>query len=134
MLREQVFIDAGLVIEAFEVAGGDKLDEVFVAFLRFAEQDEMIVAVGIGAGLVALLGDVDFAADDGMNAFFRRFVIKLDSAEEVAVIGHGDRGHLLAFHDLDELLDIASAIEEGVIGVAMEVNERAFGHAGQFIV
>ena len=28
----------------------------------------MVVAVGFGASLVALLGDVDFTADDRMNA------------------------------------------------------------------
>ena len=67
-LREQVHIDARLVIEAVEIGGGDQVDEVAVAFLVFAEQHEVVVAVGIGAGLVALLRDVDFAADDGMDA------------------------------------------------------------------
>ena len=32
-MGEEVFIDAGLVIEAFEVGGGDEVDEVAVAFL-----------------------------------------------------------------------------------------------------
>jgi hypothetical protein len=53
--REQVLIDARLVVEAFEKGGGNHLDEVAVAFLVFAEQDQVVVAVGIAAGLVALL-------------------------------------------------------------------------------
>ena len=92
---EQVLIDARLVIEAFEVAGGDQLDEVAIALLVFAEQHQVVVAVGIGAGLVALLRDVDFAADDGMDAVGLGRVVELDRAEEVAVIGHGDGGHFL---------------------------------------
>ncbi len=49
--REQVLIDARLVVEAFEIAGGDQVDEVAVAFLVFAEQDQVVVAVGIAAAL-----------------------------------------------------------------------------------
>ena len=33
VLGEEAFIDVGLVIEAFEVSGGDEVDEVAVAFL-----------------------------------------------------------------------------------------------------
>ncbi len=46
MAREQVLIDARLVVEAVEVTGGDQLDEVAVAFLVFAQQHQMVVAVG----------------------------------------------------------------------------------------
>ena len=120
---QQVEIDAGLVIEAVEVGGGDEVDEVAVALLVFAEEDEVVVAVGIGAGLVALLGDVDLAADDGVDAGGLGGVIELDGAEEIAVVGHGDGGHFLLDRDLHELVDIAGAVEQGVVGVAVEVDE-----------
>ena len=124
--REQVLIDARLVVEAVEVAGGDQVDQVAVAFLVFAEQDQVVVAVGVGAGLVALLRDVNFAADDRMDAFRLGRVVELDGAEEVAVIGHGDGGHLLALRDLHQLLDFAGAVEQRVVGMAVEMDERAF--------
>ena len=95
MLREQVLVDAGLVVETFEIACGDEVDEVAIAFLVLAEQDQVVVAVGIAAGLVALLRNVDFAADDGVDAFAFGGVVKLDGAEEVAMVGHGDGGHFL---------------------------------------
>ena len=44
---------------------------------------------------MALLGDVDLAADDGLDALRLGCVVELDGAEQVAVIGHGDGGHLL---------------------------------------
>ena len=124
---EQVLIDAGLVIEAFEVGGGDEVDEVAVAFLVFAEEDEVVVAVGVGAGLV-VAGDVDFAADDGVDAGVFGGVVEGDGAEEVAVVGHADGGHFLFGADLHELVDFAGAVEEGVVGVVVKVNEGCFGH------
>ena len=87
----------------------------------------MVVAVGIGARFVAS-GDVDFAADDGADAFVFGGVVELDSAEEVAVVGHADGGHFLLGADLHELVDFAGAVEEGVVGVVVKVDERGFGH------
>ena len=122
--REQVLIDARLVVEAVEIAGGDQLDEVAVAFLVFAQQDQVVVAVGFAADADALLGDVDLAADHRMHAVLLGLVVELDRAEEVAVIGHGDGGHLLLRHDLHELGDLAGSIEQRVVGVAVKMNER----------
>ncbi len=47
MRGQQVGIDAGLVIEALQVRGGHQLDEVAIAFLVFAEQHQVVVAIGI---------------------------------------------------------------------------------------
>ena len=126
MAGEQVLIDAGLVVEAFQVGGRNQLDEILVALLVLAQQDEVVVAVGVGARLVALLGDIDLAADDGVNAFRLGGVIELDGAEQVAVIGHGDRGHLL-LGDRASAVDIAGPVEQGVVGVAVKVNEMTLG-------
>ncbi len=122
--REQVLIDARLVVEAVEVAGGNQLDEVAVAFLVFAQQHQVVVAVGFAAHADALLGDVDFAADHGVDAVFLGLVIELDGAEEVAVIGHGDGGHFLLGHHLHKLRDLAGSVEQRVVGVAVKMNER----------
>ena len=55
-------------------------------------------------------------------------VVELDRAEEVAVVGHGDGGHLLFGDDIHQLADLAGAVEEGVVGVAVEVDEGFVGH------
>ena len=73
---------------------------------------------------MSLLRDVDLAADHGMDAAGLGGVIELDGAEQVAVIGHGDRRHLLFDRDLHQLVDIAGAVEQGIVGVAMKMNER----------
>ena len=87
----------------------------------------MVVAVAGGAGLV-VGGDVDFAADDGVNAFGFGGIVELDGAEEVSVIGHADGGHLLFGADLHELVDFAGSVEQGVVGVVVEMNEGSLSH------
>ena len=95
MLRQQLLVDPRLVIEPVEVAGRDQPDQVPVAFLVFAEQHQVVVALRIGPVSVTLSGDVHLAADDGLDALRRGRVIELDRAEQVAVVGHGDRGLFL---------------------------------------
>ena len=86
------------------------MDEVLVSFLRLAKKNQVIVAIRVGTRLMALLRDVDFATDDRVHALTRSFVIKLNSTEQVAVIGHRDSGHILPLDNLDQLLDIAGAV------------------------
>ena len=55
-------------------------------------------------------------------------VVEADRTEEVAVIRHGDGGHFLFGDDIHELIDFAGAVEQGIVGVVVEVNEWSFGH------
>ena len=64
----------------------------------------------------------------GLIPALRRFLVKFDRAEEIPVIGHGDRRHL-EFHRLfHQLLHPHRAIEERVFGMEVEVNEGIAGH------
>ncbi len=77
---------------------------------------------------MALLRDVDLAADDRVDALGFGRVVELHRAEEVAVVGHGDGGHLLLDHEVHQLGDFAGAVEQGVVGVAVQVDEGGVGH------
>ena len=127
MARQQVFIDARLVIETVQVTGGDQLDQVAVAGLVLAQQHQVVVAVGIALDGLALLRDVHFAADHRMDALLLGLVVELHRAEQIAVVGHGDGGHLLLLHLLHQLRDFAGSIEQRVVGVAMQMN-KGRGH------
>jgi len=48
------------------------------------------------------------------------------------VIGYRHGRHLEGFDPLDELLDLAGAIEHGVVGVQVEMNELRLRHSGRF--
>ena len=56
-----------------------------------------------------------------------RRIHEMHRAENVAVIGHGHGGHAEFLHALAELFDVTSAIEQGIVGVQMQVNELGHG-------
>ncbi len=85
-----------------------------------------IITVGIGTGFRALLGHVDFAADDGLDTVGFGCIVELDRAEKITVIRHGDRRHFLLRYNLHELLDFARTIEQRIVSVVVEMNEREF--------
>ena len=76
--------------------------------------------------MIVLFADVKLAADDRLDPRFIGGVHEMDRAKNVAMIGHGDRGHAQFFHALDEFLHVAGAVEHGVIGMEVQVNE--LGH------
>ena len=111
------------------IGGRDQLDQVFVAFLVFAQQDEMVVAVvNFGLLFAVRLRDVDLAAEDGFDAFGLGLGIEFDRAEQVAMIGHRDGRHFLLGHHVHQLADLTGPIEKRIVGVAVEVYERDVRH------
>src|SRR5579862_796891 len=76
---------------------------------------------------MALLRDVYLAADHRMDAPRLGVVVELHRAEQIAVIGHSHGGHLLLDRQIHQLRNFASAVEQRIIGVAMQMNKRR-GH------
>ena len=74
--------------------------------------------------------DVDFAADDRLDAVADRLTVKLHGAEHVAVVGHGDRGLLERFDALEQFIDFVRAIQQTIFGVAVKMNETRMFHCG----
>ena len=144
MLVEEIVIDARLVVEAFEETGGNELDEIAIAFEVFAEENEVIAAAGAGFKIVAIfgsdragffaavvaaaLGDVDFAADDGLDIALAGFIEEIGGGEEVAVVGDGHGGHFLARSFVEKLGGFARAIEKTEISVDVQVNKLRIAH------
>lgn len=120
---EQLPVDPGLVREALEEAVGDQLDEVVVALEALGEQRQVRVVAARAGALTAVLRHVDLAADDRLDARLAGRLDELDRPREGAVIGDRDRRHLELRGPLDELADPAGAVEHGVLGVAVEVDE-----------
>ena len=77
--------------------------------------------------MVFFFADVEFAADDGLHAVLVRGIDKVHRAKNVAVIGHGDCGHAEFLHALAEFFDVTSAIEQGIVGVQVQVDELGHG-------
>ena len=104
---QELLVDPGPVVEALEVALGDEPAEVPVPGLVLDEEDEVVVMdVGGRPGLLveaALRGDIDLAAEDGLDAPGLGLLEELDGAEDVAVVGQGHGGHVLLVGRADEV-------------------------------
>ena len=87
----------------------------------------MVIGVAFRRGaMVVLFADVQFAADDWLDSVLMGGIDEMHGAENVAVIGHRDCGHAEFLHALAELFDVTSAVQQGVVGVQVQVNE--LGH------
>ena len=53
---------------------------------------------------------------------------ELDGAVEVAVVGDRQGGHPQLLGPLDQVRDLARAVEQAVVAVAVQVDERRRGH------
>ncbi len=142
VLREQLAIDARLVVEALQERPGHQLDEVLVP-RAIADEHRQVVGTFVAAVLRAPLlaaarRDVELAAEDRLDPGLLRGEIEVDRAEEVAVIGQGDRGELELLGLVDQLLELGGAVEQAVLGMHVQVDEfavlhRAPGHSHSIV-
>ncbi len=149
MFGQQVVIDARLVIETFEEACRDQLDQVLVTLGILAEQHQVIGAALAGfrgcsfaggrcvtarsvraAIMPAASRDVDFTADDRLYAPRGGFVIKMLGGKEISVVGDGHGGHMAPRGFANQFTNIAGAVEKAVVCVQMQMDERRCFHSG----
>ena len=124
VLVEELPVDAGLVVVALEVAEARELDQVRVALVRLGEERQVRVALLLG---LALVGDVDLAADDRLDAVLFRLFDEGDRAGERAVVGEPDGGHLELGGAGCELGNPARPVEDRELGVDVQVDEIGHG-------
>ena len=128
---EQLLVDTGNMVETLGVGERRHLDEVLEAGLVLGQQREVVG--GIATALAVTLGapargNVRLVADDRIESGSLAFLVELDGAEEIAVIGEGAGVHALGLDVGDELRDPARAVEEAVVGMAVEMDEGSFSH------
>ena len=82
--------------------------------------------------MVVFLADVKLAAEDGLDSLLFRRVEEVHRAIDVAVIGHGDGGLAQRVDVLHQLVDIAGAVQQGVIGVQVQVGKLG-SHASSLV-
>ena len=75
-----------------------------------------------------LRGEVNFTAEDGFHSGFLAGLVKFDSAEKIAVVGHRDGGHAELRGALGELIGADHTVKKREFRVQVEVDE-GFGHA-----
>jgi hypothetical protein len=88
----------------------------------FREQNQMKVSLFAGAGgartiLTTPASDVDFTADERLDAFRFHLIIKRDGPKHVAMIRHGAGFHSQFRGTLGQRLNLYRAIQQAVIRV-----------------
>ena len=68
--------------------------------------------------------DIEFCADNGLDARFVGFSDKLERAHHVAVIGNGQGWHPLVNSLLNQLRDGAHGLKDAKLAVRVQVNKR----------
>jgi hypothetical protein len=127
VLGEELPVHPRLVVVALEVGLGDEPHEIGVAGL-VADEDGAVAGALVAAVLPRTLEsasrrDVELRAEDGLHAGLHAGRVEIDAAEEVAVVGQGERGEAQLLRALDELLEARGAVEQAVLRVDVQVNE-----------
>ena len=127
-------IDARLVVEPFQLGQAGQLDQVLVAGVVHGQEHE--VEGGLARafrGLVEAVagGDIELAADDGLDPGLFGLDVEFQGAEHGAVVGDGHGAHPVFLALGQQVADPDGAVEQAVLGVDMEVDEigwRGFRH------
>ena len=131
-LREGRLVHARLVVEAIEKRVGRKLEQVAPARDVLGEKHEVPAAVllarvrlvaAVALPAVAVDGDIRLDAEDRLHASVLRGEVELHRAEQVAVVGDGDRVHAEFLHALEQPLDGVAAVEQRILAVKVQVRE-----------
>src|SRR2546422_2736933 len=128
MLREQLLVDARLVVETFGVPGRHELDQIVVALAGLGEQHEMIRRLPRIPALVTAIArrDVHLTPENRLHALLAGLIVEHHRRKEVPVLGDRNRRHLQLRCVVQQLVDAARAVEQRELGVEMQMNE--FGH------
>src|ERR1700686_4847187 len=132
MLSQKFLAHPRLVVEAMQRGFRRDLHQVAVAFFIFGQHQQVVISVAVGWSasddVVVFLADIEFASHDRFHANLMRGIYKMHRAKNIAVIGHGDRRHAKVMNPVNKFLDVASAIEQGVITMKMQVDELILAH------
>ena len=137
VFRECFKVGAGFVIKPLEVCVGDQLEQILIAREVFREEAEVkhALAVLVGAAVFLETGgldEVEFTADERLDALGLGLVVKLYRAVEIAVVGESERLHAQLRGAVHEPVYPARTVEQTVVGVDVEVDEILVGgrHGG----
>ena len=129
MASQQVLIDSGLVIVAFEVSGRGELQEIPVTLVVLAQQNQMVGTTDVWRTVKTVRGsDIDFAAQDRLQPSLDRRFVELHGPKNVPVVGDGDGGHLELRRAIHQSTDFTGPIEQAVIRVEMKMDKVFWWH------
>ena len=126
---QHLLVDPRLAIEAFEEGGRRQLDQVLEADAVLGQQRQMVTGLFVLADFAFVppiaRRDVGFVADDRVDAGRLGLLIELQRAVQIAVVGQGQGVHAQRLGLLDQRPDRAGAVQQAVMAMAVQMDERA---------
>ncbi len=123
VLLEELFVHARLVVETLGEGVGDHLAEVVIPLQVLGQQNEVVAGLLVLVLLETVAHDVDFAAEDGLDAQIDGRVVEVLHPVHVAVVGDGQRGHAELLGPFEQGLDRGGSVEDGVLGMYVQMDE-----------
>ena len=126
---QQLEVDAGLAaVQALEEAGARELDQVAKPVVALRQQRQ-VVALDLAAH-GSCRSSTKYASSPtiGLMPCFLRGLVELDRAVHDAVVGEPERRLAEARRALGELVDLARAVEQRVLGVDVEMGAAGRRH------
>ncbi len=123
--REVLLVNAGLVVEPFQLGGGGDFQQVLVALIIAGQEHQMVgpLVFAPRAGMHGVGREVNLAAEDGLHAGGVAFFVELNDAEQCAVVGERHGGHAQFRRALGERIHFGKPVKEGVFAVHVKMNE-----------
>ena len=134
VLRQEVPVDPGPVVEPLEVGGGDQAQEVPIPGLVPRQDREVPVLLLALAGRPLEPrrgGHVRLDPEDRLDADLGPGLVERQRAEHRAGVGDGQRRHLLLGRPREQRVDPGGPVQQRVFGVVVKVNEAAPGHGSE---
>ena len=125
VLREQGQVHSGLAVKAMDKGLGNQITQVFIALPVLAQQHQMIGVVVLAVNPVshAPAGNVDLAADDGLDARGLGGLIKINAAVHDPMVGDGHGGLPDLLHPIHQAVDPAGTVQQAVLRMQMQVDK-----------
>ncbi len=133
VLGEQLEVDPRLAaVQALEEALARQRREVLEALVGGGEQRQ-VVALDLAIADGAIVDEVGLEAEQRLDVVLLRGLVELDRAVHDAVVGQADRRLVERGGAFGELVDLASAVEQRVFGVDVEVRDGRGAHRVEYL-
>jgi hypothetical protein len=120
-----------VVVEPFQKRQRGELDQVLEPHVILGKQRKVRgVPFILDRFLVhsASWSEITLVADDGVDSTLAAFVVKLDRAIQIAVVGDRAGSHPQAFRLLDQWWDAVETVEQAIVRVQVEVSKLSANH------
>ena len=124
-------VDIGVAaVEALQEAGRGQRDQVLEAGPVAGEQRQVVALVLHAVACAVVVDHVGLEAHDRLHVVLAAGLVELHRPVHDAMVGEAEGRHAELCAARDQPLDLAGAVEQGILGVDVEVDCGGIAHSG----